>query len=911
MKRPRFPLRPSPFTLGWAWIALLLIAYALRLHHLDFESFWTDEASALFESQRVTEDPRLFLQPGENAAPFLFVLGAWARMAGESDYALRYLALVFGLPVIPLTYAIGRRLTGRVAAWGATILAAGSGFLIYYAQEARTYSFFGLTSVVALYCLARALARPRSMLWWGTYGLPAALMPFLHVFGALALVSQLVYLAGQLWHRMGRRALPFLLAVTAATLPLLAWRGSLLPDPTAGREEGIRLASRLLASATDELSFWVSFPGDAGATPDGSAPLGAVGLLVGAVGVIRLGRSGLWLAGALVLLPLLARGLLVEHQWLLRSPRYLIFAVPPFLLLLAAGAGWLGRGKRPAEAALVGGLVIVSLVPWWETHVGERRVREDWRGVVRAIEGTMKSGDIGLFADWQVRAAYGHYSRRDLDLLTVQAPAPVEPLLGPYLGSGRQLVAVSHFFGRALPVDDWLPERALKLQEVVRPPLALTRYSLEPFPRLEVPSIEHFSPAAFAANVSVLGFDQLPDEDGRRLSVALHWQARNLVPYPVLSSLLLEDKDGTVWAASHEVPTHGFYPATSWRPGQILRDEREISLLPGTPAGSYTLRLALRRADTQEVLPLLGPDGSPAGALATLGPVTLAPSWGGAKAPAGALPVEGRTDAGPRLEAVMLPDAGRRPGQVVPLTSFWRLGGPAADLRFTIELRASDGRTYGSPTIATLRTPTNTVAGQLLAHRSGFQLPVDLPPGPTGIELRLSSARGEPLPFSRGFLGASQPTLPLGSVEVLAGPEPAAIPAQATRVEEPWGDSISLAAFTMDPARGVPAGGSLTVTLYWSTSHTPDKSYTVFVHILGPSGRLVAQHDGPPAEGTAPTTGWVPGQTMADSHRLVLPPDIAPGTYSLLVGLYEPSSGKRLAGPGGAETATLGHIEVR
>ncbi|MBI2911978.1 MAG: glycosyltransferase family 39 protein [Chloroflexi bacterium] len=917
MNRFFFTLPPSPFPLRWAWIALLLVAYAVRLHHLDFESFWTDEATVLYEIGLIVQNPATLLAPGFNAGTYWLVLGAWTAAAGGSDYAIRYASLIFGLPVVVLTFVVAARLVDRRTAWMAAALAAGSSFLIYYSQEARAYAFLAFVSMLAIYLLTRVLAEPCSRRWWMAYVGTAAILPLTHIFGTLAMGCQLIYLGGRLWRRSGARTWLALTPIAAVFLLLLAWRG---PAALARLKWDSAIGELVLAvfqRTGRDLSLWWAFPGDTGEPREDWAVWLALPLLIGLVGLLRDGRpaarsAGLWLVGALVLLPPIARGIIMENDTILAPPRYLIFAVPLFLMVVAAGIRWLGRRRPSVESTLVAAFVAVSLVPWWETHVGERRVREDWRGAVRAVERSLKSGDIGLFPEWQTRAAYGHYTRRDLDLLTLkEAPTSVESLLGGYLGTGRQLVTVSHYFGLALSPDDWLAERALKLQEVVRPPLALTRYLLEPFPRYQVPSIEHSSPKAFAGNVSVLGFDPLPDEDEGRLAVALHWQARNPISYPVLSSLLIEDKDGTVWAASHEVPTHGFYPATSWLPGQILRDERELALLPGTPAGSYTLRLGLRRADTEEVLPVLGPDGSPTGAFATLGSVTLTPSWRGARPPAGSLPVQGRTDAGLRLEAVMLPDAGRGPGQAMTLTSFWRLGGPSAELRLGIELRASDGRTYVSPTTATLRAPAGGEADQLLAQRTDFLLPAELPPGSSSVALRLSSAGGEPVAFYRGWLGAPQPTLSLGSMEVLAGPEPATIPVQATRVKQPWLDSIFLAAFTMDPAREIPAGGSLTVTLYWSASRTPEKSHTVFVHLRDPGGRLVAQHDGPPAEGAAPTTGWLPGQTIADPHRLVLPLDIAPGTYSLSVGLYEPSSGKRLARPGGADTASLGQIDVR
>jgi hypothetical protein len=66
---------------------------------------------------------------------------------------------------------------------------------------------------------------------------------------------------------------------------------------------------------------------------------------------------------------------------------------------------------------------------------------------------------------------------------------------------------------------------------------------------------------------------------------------------------------------------------------------------------------------------------------------------------------------------------------------------------------------------------------------------------------------------------------------------------------------------------------------------------TAFVHLLNADGEIVAQRDHIPADGTRPTTGWLPGEIVADSYRLPLPPG---GPYTLAVGLYDAASGMRI-----------------
>jgi hypothetical protein len=68
----------------------------------------------------------------------------------------------------------------------------------------------------------------------------------------------------------------------------------------------------------------------------------------------------------------------------------------------------------------------------------------------------------------------------------------------------------------------------------------------------------------------------------------------------------------------------------------------------------------------------------------------------------------------------------------------------------------------------------------------------------------------------------------------------------------------------------------------------------VFVHLQSADGAIAAQSDGVPADWTRRTTGWLPGEYVLDARTLHLPPDLAPGEYSLFAGLYRPDTGERL-----------------
>ncbi len=136
--------------------------------------------------------------------------------------------------------------------------------------------------------------------------------------------------------------------------------------------------------------------------------------------------------------------------------------------------------------------------------------------------------------------------------------------------------------------------------------------------------------------------------------------------------------------------------------------------------------------------------------------------------------------------------------------------------------------------------------------------------------------------------------------------------------DSPQSDRIILhKAAWYDPA---PRGEDLHVLLWWGVEQTPESDYTVSVFLLdedeiplfGPAGLLV-QHDGVPAGGAAPTSGWVPGEFVFVSHPLALPQSLSPGTYTIGVKLYRllpDGSTAVLPAVDGAEWQVVGTLTV-
>ena len=85
----------------------------------------------------------------------------------------------------------------------------------------------------------------------------------------------------------------------------------------------------------------------------------------------------------------------------------------------------------------------------------------------------------------------------------------------------------------------------------------------------------------------------------------------------------------------------------------------------------------------------------------------------------------------------------------------------------------------------------------------------------------------------------------------------------------------------------------LTLTLYWQAKAPDGVDYTVFVHLLDETGKMLIGQDNQPVNGTYPTGIWEQGELVSDTCTFDTT-DLPPGEYRFEIGLYELSTGERL-----------------
>ncbi len=203
---------------GWALAsiaAILLLAFALRLYRLGYQSIWYDEGVSIHLAQKSLAALTAHTAGDIHPPLYYYLLYSWIKATGSSEFAVAFFSLFFGLLVIPLVYRIGRHLYNPMVGSLAALLVAISPYNLWYSQEMRMYTLGASLGLVSLYSLLRLLARARCRMqgtsfrvYWVGYILSATLGLYtLYYFAFLLVFLNLFVLGWWLWvRRQGVRA---------------------------------------------------------------------------------------------------------------------------------------------------------------------------------------------------------------------------------------------------------------------------------------------------------------------------------------------------------------------------------------------------------------------------------------------------------------------------------------------------------------------------------------------------------------------------------------------------------------------------------------------------------------------------------------------------------------------------------
>ncbi|MFZ1401374.1 MAG: hypothetical protein WAS33_31000, partial [Candidatus Promineifilaceae bacterium] len=291
----------------------------------------------------------------------------------------------------------------------------------------------------------------------------------------------------------------------------------------------------------------------------------------------------------------------------------------------------------------------------------------------------------------------------------------------------------------------------------------------------------------------------------------------------------------------------------------------------------YDIVLTLFDFATLQPITLLDANGAVVGPTAVLGQITVTDPE-----PSGAA-----TDVLGQIQGISLLDyrqdrATAVPGDVALLTFFWeRPSDVPLSQNFNLELRD---------------------ANNAIAH--AWTLPFTLPSYPPADWLVGTAVRGQhllrlPAGLDSGSYQFVADGIVLGQIDITAPERIFEGVEMRTAVNATFSQNntplITLIGLTQSPVSNLQSP----ISLLWRAEAETPTSYRVFIHLVNADGQILAQADGEPANWTRPTTGWVPGEYILDTHTLTLPPELPPNA-SLRIGLYDPATGHRLQTESGA-----------
>jgi hypothetical protein len=89
----------------------------------------------------------------------------------------------------------------------------------------------------------------------------------------------------------------------------------------------------------------------------------------------------------------------------------------------------------------------------------------------------------------------------------------------------------------------------------------------------------------------------------------------------------------------------------------------------------------------------------------------------------------------------------------------------------------------------------------------------------------------------------------------------------------------------------VERGGQLEILDYWQAQVPSRDSWVIFVHLLDSKGKWVSGYDRLDAE----PSSWQSGDLVVQIHSLGIPSDLAPGLYTVRIGVYNRETMQRLS----------------
>ena len=601
-------------------MAIVLLAFALRLYRLDAQELWGDESVSV-SARRLSETQVLLGKTDVHPPLYFFTLREAMLVFSDKLFSIRFVSVFWSVLAIPLVYRIGKRaVRSEVVGILATLVTAVSALQVLYSQEARMYAMATAWAAASLWCTVELLQpsspallpeRAKGAGWWIAFILTSLTGMYTHYFVAFVVIAEGLAL---LW--VARRDRRTFIRLAIATAIISAMYAPWIPIQRQYAASQAYTRWELLTPAVfvdvlrQTLTSWsVSrynviptkpFPG-----ADWGTVVVAAVALVGAIAALRTRRI------EAALMPL-AAAVVIVLGWAINpilpvfQDRYLMIGTPAYLILIGAGLWQISNIKSQIpKVVLAAGVMAVMAPQAMALHAwfaDPSFVKGEYGKAMTFISARAQPGDVLLLNNYVQWGLFDYYRPANVPAKLVPAgatasDAETDAALRPLVNGKQRAWLVE--FGYASQYDPdhraerWLAQHGYKqlAQDFVG--LRANLYVLGGAPGEAAPAYR--LDAQLGQAIVLTGYTLESDsvDPGDSLRLTLFWQANDKVSarYTVFTHLV--DSTGKPVAQTDSPPLGGTAPTDSWQVGVTLVDRYAIAIPPGTSPGQYELRVGL------------------------------------------------------------------------------------------------------------------------------------------------------------------------------------------------------------------------------------------------------------------------------------------------------------------------------
>lgn len=407
-------MKNTPRALFFSLSFILLLGAILRIYNLDKESLWFDEVGSINLSMR---SPIEVFTKFHNSFFYFWLLKYWIKCFGLSESALRYLSAILGICSIFVIYKIARILFNQKIGLISAFLLSISPVHIFYSQEIRNYSLFLLLSLCSMLIFIK-LIKKNQLKQYLLIILVNILLLFTFSFGILIILIQNIFFFIIYKHEKKRR---WIISQLILSSLFLLWAIPIFfelingpwikPSTSWIKKPGLNTLIETFKTfcygaenyGGNELHINPKFL----LIPRyliyvfGILFIFGLSLLKNPPYKDNLKLIILWLSS--IIIPFLVSIVFLPVY----VTRYVIYALPPFLIIIAAGINKLKFKKIVIFTVLF--LTIHSLIYYYT-----KELKINWKDAISYINANIKKDDIIAIALAKQARLLGYYGKNGL-----------------------------------------------------------------------------------------------------------------------------------------------------------------------------------------------------------------------------------------------------------------------------------------------------------------------------------------------------------------------------------------------------------------------------------------------------------------------------------------------------------------